>query len=84
MKWQLQTAKAKFSEMMRRAASEGPQIVTYRGEEAAVLLSAAAYRDLVAAKPNFVDWLRDGPKFDDDIVDAMIERPRFPDRAVDL
>jgi len=84
MKWQLQTAKAKFSEMMRMAASEGPQIVTYRGADAAVLLSAAAYRDLVAANPNFVDWLRAAPKLDDDIVDAINDRRVDPERAVDF
>jgi antitoxin Phd len=36
--WQLQTAKAKFSELFRRARSEGPQYVTRQGKEAVVVL----------------------------------------------
>jgi antitoxin Phd len=38
-KWQMQQAKAKFAEVVKRATSEGPQIVTYRGADAAVILS---------------------------------------------
>jgi prevent-host-death family protein len=38
MKWQLQTAKAKLSEVIRRARSEGPQIITVHGREEFVLL----------------------------------------------
>ncbi len=41
--WSLQEAKAKFSEVVRRAQSEGPQIVTVHGKEA-VTVSAASYK----------------------------------------
>jgi len=41
--WQLQTAKAKFSEVFRRARSEGPQYVTRQGQEAVVILPAEEY-----------------------------------------
>ena len=39
-RWQLQDAKARFSELVDRAQSHGPQIVTRRGEEAVVVVSA--------------------------------------------
>ena len=32
-RWQLQTAKARFSELFRRARSEGPQLITRRDKE---------------------------------------------------
>jgi prevent-host-death family protein len=38
-KWQMQEAKARFAEMIRRATREGPQIATYRGADTAVVLS---------------------------------------------
>jgi len=37
--WKLQDAKAHFSEVVRRARTEGPQMVTLRGKEAVVVLS---------------------------------------------
>ena len=41
MEWQLQDAKNHFSKVVQNARTEGPQIVTLRGERAAVVLSAA-------------------------------------------
>lgn len=38
-KWQLQTAKAKFSEVFRRARTEGPQHVVKHGSEEVVIVS---------------------------------------------
>ena len=44
--WKLEDAKARFSEVVRRATEAGPQLVTVRGREAAVILSAEQYRRL--------------------------------------
>ena len=44
--WQLQTAKARFSEVFRRARSEGPQWVTRQGKEAVVILPAEEFERL--------------------------------------
>ena len=41
--WKLQDAKARFSEVVRRAQSEGPQRVTVHGKDAAVVVSAESY-----------------------------------------
>jgi|SRR6516165_12189730 antitoxin Phd len=38
--WKLEDAKARFSEVVRRARSEGPQRVTVRGRDAVVVISA--------------------------------------------
>jgi prevent-host-death family protein len=45
-RWQLQTAKARFSEVFRRARSEGPQYVTRQGKEAVVILPAEEFERL--------------------------------------
>ncbi len=44
--WQLQEAKSHFSEVVERALSEGPQMVTRRGQDAVVVLSTQDYRSL--------------------------------------
>lgn len=44
--WQVHEAKARFSEMLKSTASDGPQLVTRRGVEAAVLVSIDEWRRL--------------------------------------
>lgn len=45
--WQLQTAKARFSELFRRARTEGPQVVTRQGKEQVVVLPAEQFAKLI-------------------------------------
>jgi prevent-host-death family protein len=42
--WALQDAKARFSEVVRKAKSEGPQRITVHGREEVVLVSIEEYR----------------------------------------
>jgi len=44
--WQLQTAKARFSELFRRARTEGPQVVIRQGKEQVVVLPAEQFVEL--------------------------------------
>lgn len=44
--WQVQQAKARFSEMLESSLDEGPQVVTKRGVEAAVLVAIDEWRRL--------------------------------------
>jgi antitoxin Phd len=46
--WQLQTAKARFSEVFRLARSRGPQWITRQGREAVVVLPAEQFERLSA------------------------------------
>ncbi len=56
--WQVQDAKKRFSELLQAAIEEGPQIVTRRGVETAVLLSIEKWRRLQkAARPGLKDLL---------------------------
>jgi antitoxin Phd len=47
-RWQLQTAKARFSEVFRRARDEGPQWITRQEKEAVVMLPAEEFENLTA------------------------------------
>lgn len=44
--WPVQNAKARFNELLNASLTEGPQIVTLRGVEAAVLVSVSDWRSL--------------------------------------
>ncbi|MBL8512981.1 MAG: type II toxin-antitoxin system Phd/YefM family antitoxin [Betaproteobacteria bacterium] len=59
--WQLQEAKGRFSELVKRALSEGPQDITVRGEPVAVLISRAEYARLVQPRAPFVEFMRASP-----------------------
>jgi antitoxin Phd len=56
--WAVQDAKARFSEFLERCLAEGPQIVTKRGAEAAVLVPVDEWRRLqAAARPSLKQLL---------------------------
>ena len=78
--WQVQDAKTRFSELIERARTDGPQTITRHGAERAVVLSIEDYRALAAHKPDFKAHLLGGPKVDD----FSIERDRDPGRALKL
>ena len=57
-RWQVQDAKARFSEFLEASLSEGPQIVTKRGVEAAVLIPVHEWRRLQrSARPTLKELL---------------------------
>ncbi len=60
--WQLQEAKAKFSEVVEAALNEGPQAVTKRGEDAVVVLSHQAFITLTQANTTLDDALAGAPE----------------------
>jgi antitoxin Phd len=59
--WDQQQAKAKFAEVVRRARSEGPQLVTTRGTRPVVIMSAEDFVALTENRPkSFRDLLLPG------------------------
>ena len=82
MNWSLAEAKDRLSEVVRRAEAEGPQPISERGREAAVVISAADFRRLKdpGAPRNFSDWLLNGPSLDG----IDLERDQSPGREADL
>jgi antitoxin Phd len=67
--WPVQDAKARFSEQLVACEREGPQVVTKRGVEAAVLVPFAEWRRLVAgARPDLKELLLSDEARCDDLV----------------
>jgi prevent-host-death family protein len=64
MNWQVQEAKQRFSELIRSATTDGPQVVTRHGEEIAVVIDIGEYRRLRGETVDFKDFLRTGPSLE--------------------
>jgi prevent-host-death family protein len=79
--WQVQEAKARFSELMRGADEAGPQTITVRGRRTAVLLSAKDYDRLSGRKSSLVALMRASPLAG---IDLTVDRDRSPARDIDL
>jgi len=62
-KWQLQTAKAQFSELFRRAQSEGPQWVSKQGKEEVVVVAAEMFEQMLRRQQprTLVEFFRKSP-----------------------
>jgi prevent-host-death family protein len=80
VRWQLQEAKQRFSELVRQARAHGPQMVTRHGEEVAVVVSIEEYRRLTDERPSFKEFLLAAP----DLEALAIDRPREQARVVEL
>jgi prevent-host-death family protein len=81
MRWQLQEAKQRFSELVRHARADGPQVVTKHGEEVAVVVSIEEYRRLTDELPSFKDFLLAAPDLDALDIDGSRERARVVELA---
>lgn len=77
--WQLQEAKSRFSELVDLTLSEGPQLVTRRGAEAVVVISAPEYRKL-QGEPSLLAVLNSAPHG----AALDVERSREPLREIVL
>jgi prevent-host-death family protein len=80
MEWALQDAKNRLSEVVRRAREEGPQVVTLRGARAAVIVSAEAFDQMTAQRPNLVEHLLSGPLWPADLHSEVTRRAKAPSR----
>ena len=82
--WQLQDAKNRFSELVREARENGPQVVTIRGKRAVVVLSSAAFDAIERPRKPFNEFLMEGPAWPDDVIDAINDRSPDPGRDVEF
>jgi prevent-host-death family protein len=80
--WRLEDAKARFSELVRRARQGVPQHVSVRGQDAVVVLSAADFARLApaAASSNLAALFADGPLARLDDFETNLVRERAPMR----
>lgn len=59
--WQVQEAKNKFSQVIDDAINSGPQIITRRGVEVAIVLSYPEYKRMVASRQRLSEFFRESP-----------------------
>jgi prevent-host-death family protein len=64
--WQLQEAKAMFSEVIKAAGSK-PQIITVHGKETAVIISYDDYKKLSSPRQSLYEFIQNSPFKDTDI-----------------
>jgi prevent-host-death family protein len=81
--WRLQDAKARFSELVRRAKTEGPQHVTVHGREEVVVVGADEFRRLSGERSGqaLVDAMQASPHRH---VNLAVPRARLPVRDIRL
>jgi prevent-host-death family protein len=80
-KWQLQEAKNRLSEVVRKAQQEGPQTITLHGRDAAVVVSAKRFATLPVRRGSLVEFFRKSPLVG---VDLEVTRSRNTGRTIDL
>ena len=73
--WQIQEAKNKLSEVVEGALEEGPQILTRRGVEVAVVLSFSDYQEMKKKQTSLVEFFQRSP-----LAELDLERDRSPVR----
>ena len=79
--WKLQDAKNRFSELVDKAADEGPQIVSRHGKPAAAVVSFEEYKKLLRPEQNLFEFIQQSPWFG---VELELERSKDMGREVDL
>jgi prevent-host-death family protein len=81
--WVLQDAKARFSELVRKVRSEGPQHVTVHGRDEVVVIAAEEFRRLTGEKSGqaLIQAIQSSPHRE---IDIAPERHVMPVRGVAL
>jgi len=79
MDWQLADAKNRFSELVNRALSEGPQRVRRR-KDGVVVLAERDYDKLAGKRPSFKRLLMEGPDFEE--LDLQRDRSTMRETAL--
>ena len=82
-RWRLQDAKARFSELVRLAHSDGPQHVTLHGRDSVVIVDAVEFHRLQGARTGqlLIDALQSSPHRE---IEIEPRRSAMPVRAVKL
>lgn len=79
--WQLQEAKARLSEVIKKAKEQGPQSITVHGSPTAVIISSKEYERLKHPQGSFVEFMRRSPLYG---VDLDLKREQTLTREADI
>lgn len=79
--WAFQDAKARLSEVVKKAQKSEPQFISVRGEPAVVVLSQKAYQALITPSISLVEFFRRSP-----LVGLKLDltRDKSPNRDIEL
>jgi prevent-host-death family protein len=80
--WQMQEAKARLSELIKRAQQDGPQDITSHGKSVAVVLSRTEFDRLTGGQESFVEFMRRSPLYGCEEIE--LERDRSLTREIEL
>jgi prevent-host-death family protein len=80
--WQMQAAKARFSDVVRSAKSDGPQDITVHGKSVAVVVSRELYDRLSGNAQSLVQFLQASPLYG--LEDLALERDKSMGRESSL
>jgi prevent-host-death family protein len=80
--WQLQEAKARFSQLVERALAGEVQVVTRRGRPAVVVIPYEEYERMQAGTTSAWDIFKTAPRLDDE--DLPLVRDKTPVRPLEL
>ena len=80
MNWQVQTAKQRFSELVERAVTDGPQIVTKHGTPTVAVVEINEFRRLSGSPLDFKEFLMSAP----DLSILDLERSQDTGRELEL
>lgn len=72
--WQMQEAKARLSEVVKRAESEGPQDITLHGRSVAVVVSRETFERLAGRGQSLIEFMRRSPLYGLDEIDFQRDR----------
>ena len=78
--WPLQDAKARLSELVKKAQQYGPQYISVRGDPAVVVISQKEYELLTTPTISLVDFFRESPLVGTDL---DLSRDKSPNRETD-
>jgi len=78
--WQMQAAKARFSELVKHATRQGPQDITLHGRSVAVVVSRELFNRLSGNEQSLADFMRASPLAGHD--DIVFERSRGLPREI--
>jgi antitoxin Phd len=79
--WQIQEAKAKFSQLIEDANMKGYQTITKQGEPVAVILSKREFDKITQSKTSFLNFFKAAPCQE---IELNIQRSKDLSRELDL
>ena len=80
--WQMQEAKARMSELVKQAQSQGPQEITLHGRAVAVVVSRETYERLSQTGDSLVAFMRRSPLYGSDDIEFKRDKSATREAAV--